>query len=213
MADAKLDQPSSEVAAALSAAAGLFDETADLLDGFSDEAKENRQPLYRAESAVASGRALVGIADPKVTPQDLANEVRNNAQALRDNIQQASTNDGGDISGIVEPLLSSLMRLRQPNVALEEKAKEAALRYRQSLDPRVRALKGEIEGLEARFTELSESTSAEVTSVGEHLDTLKGEIDASTERVGGLISDQDSKFTEAQEERRKEFGQADQRCG
>jgi hypothetical protein len=37
---------------------------------------------------------------------------------------------------------------------------------------------------------------------------LKSEIDASTTRVAELISDQDAKFTEAQDDRRKEFADA-----
>lgn len=214
MAEEKLDDPSSAVAEALTAAAGLLDETAELLDGIPDETKKERQQLYRADSAVASGRALIALADPRVTPQALANEVRERVGALRDNVQPvASGGDGGNIKGAVEPLLASLVQLRQPGAPLEEKAKEAARRYSQSLAPRMRALRGEIEKLEARLSELNREAAEEATAASKRLTDLKAETEAASTRVEQLISDQDSKFTEAQEKRREEHAAAINEAG
>jgi hypothetical protein len=50
----KLDNPSQEVANSLSEATQLLEESAGLLEGIPDDQKDDRQQLYRAESAIAS---------------------------------------------------------------------------------------------------------------------------------------------------------------
>jgi hypothetical protein len=202
---AELDQQSAEVKAALTAAGVALDETAEVLDGISKEAKDNHAPLYRAGHAVEAGRALVGTVDPKVTPNDLAQDVQTTSETLRDQVRMAVNDEGGDVGGYTDMLLRHLTQLRQPNAALEKEAKNAAVRFRQSVEPRLRAVTGEIEGVETRMAELLEQTADQTSQVQERLTELKAESDAAKARVDGLISEQDSKFTDAQEERRKEF--------
>jgi predicted nucleic acid-binding Zn-ribbon protein len=210
MGDAKLDDASSGVKDTLTEAGGLMEETAELLDGFSQEVKDGRQAFYRAESAVASGRALVALPDPSITPKQVASDVKEKAEDLLANVRQAEPSggtDGGTIAGPAEQLLIALNNLRQPD-AVEEKAKDAARRYSQSLNPRMQAIKREIDALEAQLSELSESTSSQSTGISERLDVLKGELESAGTRIDELISDQDAKFTEAQEKRREEHTQA-----
>lgn len=210
MGDAKLDGPSSGVRDTLVEAGRMMEETAEVLDGFSREVKDGREALYRAESAAASGRALVALADPSITPKDVANQVREKAENLLGNVRQAESSggtDGGTIAGPAEQLLVALNALRHPD-PVEEKAKEEARRYSQSLNPRIQAIKREIEALEGRLSELGDSASGQNTELTERVDGLKGELEAAGTRVDELISDQDAKFTEAQEERRREFASA-----
>lgn len=211
MEGVKLDKPSSNIAATLSEAADLLEETSAHLEGIQGEVKDGRPPLHRAESAAVSGRALIALTDPKVTPKAVADQVRNKAEQLRNNVAQAAESggaNGGTINGPAEELLTALVQLRQPGAPVEEKAKEAARRFSQSLGPRSRAVEGEIEKLETRLKEISESATAEAAAAKERLDTLRGEIESTETRVGELISDQDAKFTEAQEKRREEHAKA-----
>ncbi len=200
-----MDEHSNIVAAALTQAGEFLDQAAGVLDGFDKETKDNRPQLYRAEHAAASGRALVGVADPSIVPTDFATEVRDQSATLRDQVQLASDDGSGDIGGSTEALLVSLMRIRQPNAALEEKAREAAVRFRQSLDPRLRAVASEVDSVQIRLGEVVEATSSQTTEVTERINELRTETDAAKERVDGLIGEQDTKFNDAQEERRKEF--------
>jgi hypothetical protein len=210
MGDAKLDDPSSGVNNTLIEAGGLMEETAELLDGFAQEVKDGRQAFYRAESAVASGRALIVLVDPSITPKQVAEEVKESAANLLANVRQAEPSggtDGGTIAGPAEQLLTALNNIRQPS-PVEEKAKDAARRYSQSLNPRMQAIKREIDALEARLSEFSESASSQSTEISERVDGLKGELESAGTRIDELISDQDAKFTEAQEKRREEHTQA-----
>lgn len=200
----------------LSEAADLLEETSAHLDGIQGEVKDGRPPLYRAGSAAASGRVLLALADPKTTPKAVATQVRNKAQQLRDNVAQAAGSggaSGGTIDGPAEEFLTALIQLRQPGAPVEEKAKEAARRFSQSLGPRIRAIESEVEQLGTRLSELSESANTEANATSERLDTLKGEIENTETRVGELISDQDSKFTEAQEKRREEHAKVISEAG
>lgn len=194
---AKLDSESKEVADAL-------EEAAEHLDHFGEEARDDRPPLHRAATAVVVGRALIGLADPVTTSKPTANEVRETSESLRNQLSQAVADGGGTITGPAEDLLTALSRLRHVD-GTEQAAKEAALRFRQSLDPRLRSLKREVDRIETVLNDASESAGAQAEGLSQRLDVLKGEINNTEARVSELISDQDSKFTEAQEERRKEF--------
>ena len=205
MADAKLDSESSQVAVQLAAAGGILDEATDIARGFTKEAKNDRPAIFRAEAAAAHGKALLGLADPKLTSKNVADQVVGEAETLRNQLQEARDTEGGNIGPVVEDLLASLTRLRQPNALVEDAAKEGATRFKQSLEPRLRGVESEISRIEKMLNEVSESSGNESEALVQRLDTLKGEIETSEARVQELISDQDGKFTEAQEERRKEF--------
>jgi hypothetical protein len=204
MGNVKLDEPSTVVAATLAEAGGLLDEAAGVLEGLSSEVKDGRQQLYRAESAVGSGQTLVALTDPSVMPLALANQVKKQAQELRDNVVQAAEGGGGSIEPAAEALLSTLTQLRQPGAPIEEKAKEAARRYSQSLAPRLGALSRAANELEARFADLNEAAVAQEASANERLESLQSGVETVGARVDELISDQDKKFSDAQERRREE---------
>lgn len=208
MRDTKLDSESSQVAAQLAAANGTLDEVADLTADFTKETKNDRPAIYRAEAAAAHGKALLGLADPTLTSKVVADEVVSDAEALRNQVKEARDASGGNIGPAAENLLASLTRLRQPNALVEEAAKEGATRFKQSLEPRLRGVESEISRIERMLNEVSESSGNESESLVQRMDALKAEIEASETRVQELISDQDSKFTEAQENRRNEFGEA-----
>lgn len=203
MSNPKLDEASAEVASALEATATFLTETSEVLGGIPKETKEARPALYRAEAAVETGRALVGVADPRIVPQALASEIRNQAEALRDQVRLVPGEEG-NIGPEAEELLARLMRLRQPG-EVEEKAKETARRFAQSLGGRIRGVEGEMKAAEERIAQMAEQTTAQTEEVKQRLDELRAESDAAKERVDGLVGEQDTKFTEAQEERRKRF--------
>lgn len=202
MSNPKLDEASAGVAGALEATSTFLTETSEALDSIPTETKEARPALYRAEAAVENGRALVGVIDPRIVPQALADEIRNQAEEVRDQVRLVP--DGGNVGPPAEELLARLMRLRQPG-EVEQKAKEISRRFAQSLGGRLRGVEGEMKATEDRVTQMAEQTTTQTEEVRQRLDELKTESDAAKERVDGLIGEQDSKFTEAQEERRKRF--------
>jgi hypothetical protein len=199
----KLDEASAGVAAALEATSTFLTETSEVLDTLPSETKEARPALYRAEAAVENGRSLVGVIDPRVVPQTLADEIRNQAEEVRDQVRLVP-DDGGDVGPAAEELLARLMRLRQPG-EVEQKAKEISRRFAQSLGGRLRGVEGEMKAAEDRVAQMAEQTTTQTEEVKQRLDELKAESDAAKERVDGLIGEQDKKFTDAQEERRKRF--------
>jgi len=99
------------------------------------------------------------------------------------------------------------MRLRQSG-EVEKKATEISRRFAQSLGGRVRGVENQMKAVEERVAQTSEQTTAQTDEVKHRLDELRAESDAAKERVDGLIGEQDTKFTEAQEERRKRFDDA-----
>lgn len=203
MSNPKLDEASAGVAGALEATSTFLTETSEALDSISTETKEARPALYRAEAAVENGRALVGVIDPRIVPQALADEIRNQAEEVRDQVRLVPE-EGGNVGPPAEELLARLMRLRQPG-EVEEKAKEISRRFAHSLGGRLRGVEGEMKAVEDRVAQMAEQTTAQTEEVKQRLDELKAESDAAKERVDGLIGEQDTKFTEAQEERRKRF--------
>jgi hypothetical protein len=186
----KLDEASVEVTSALEATSTFLTETSEVLDSVPNETKEARPALYRAEAAVETGSALVGVIDPRVVPQALASEIRNQAEALRDQVRLVPNEEGN-----VGPKAEELLRKRRRRLLVAC----------QSLGGRVRGVEGEMKAAEERVAQMAEQTTIQTDEVKQRLDELRAESDAAKERVDGLIGEQDTKFTEAQEERRKRF--------
>ena len=206
MSNPKLDEASVQVASALETTATYLDEAAAVLETIPKETKDSRPALYRAETAADAGRALVGVVDPRIVPEALANEIRNQAEEVRDQIRLVP-NGEGNVGPVVEEFLARLMRLRQSG-EVEKKATEISRRFAQSLGGRVRGVENQMKAVEERVAQTSEQTTAQTDEVKHRLDELRAESDAAKERVDGLIGEQDTKFTEAQEERRKRFDDA-----
>lgn len=212
-----MDDFSAQIAGILAEGASMLDAAAGMLGELDDERREALPRIGRLEAAIAQGQFVIGRADPDATPEGTANGVRTHAQAVRDAIAQFSEGQAIALEGAIENLLSSIAGLRaQPDAELEQEAKNAALRYKQSLDPRMRALSRELGGLEERLAEIDrsvsekhtqhhESVTTEVNELGQRLEAIKTELDGTVKRVDELIGGQDSKFTEAQENRRVEF--------
>jgi hypothetical protein len=209
-----------ETKAVLDEAALRLTEGSDELAKLTADQKASDPQFERAESVVAYGHFVVNRADPEIAPTNMAAQVRDHAAQLRDGIPQLVQGQPANLAALIDTLLASLAQLRPRwDADLEQAVKDAALRYRQSLDPRMRALAAEVGQLEGRLSEVEESivqkhtehqqtVSEQIAGAQGKIETVKAELEQIEGRVDALISDQDTKFTDAQEERRKEFTQA-----
>lgn len=180
----QLDETSGLVAGQLGEARELLAEAERI---FADETTaEHRQQwpnVYRLESATELAQKSLVWADPRVTPQPVAEEMLNASRQARDVIREAVTTGGGSLIGAAEDLLRAVAQIGPPPIATEEEAAASLARLNE--------VQSEIEKTRARLDELISSQDAKFS---EAQDKLAARIDETLSKAESDLTEGQSAF-------------------
>jgi hypothetical protein len=164
----QLDQTSEQVAGHLREARDLLSETERILAMDTTDQHRTQWPnVYRLESATQLAQRTLTWADPRITPEAVANELVNAARQARDVIREAVTTGGGSLIDAAEGLLKVIAQFG-PQLPPSEEEANAAL-------ARLNEVQGEIDDAKGR--------------IGEQITKIAAEVDGKREQTFAAMAD------------------------
>jgi uncharacterized membrane protein YhaH (DUF805 family) len=149
----QLDELSEQIAGHLRDAGSLLSEAERIFDEETTSEHRDKWPnVYRLESATKQAQKALTWADPRITPQAVADDLVNAARQARDVIREAVDTGGGSLIDAAEGLLKVTGQIGPQLLASEEEAN--------ALVARLHEIQAEIDNATGRVNELISSQDA-----------------------------------------------------
>ena len=185
--DEQLDQLSGEIAGRLREAGTLLSEAERIFDEeTTSEHREQWSNVYRLESATRLAQKILAWADPRTTPQALADELVNAARQARDVIREAVTTGGGSLIDAAEGLLKVIAQFGPQPPPSEEEA-NAALARLNEVQGQIDDAKGRIgEQISKIATEIDDQKEQTFTAMADAGEAVKARREAADQQASEL---------------------------